>query len=177
MRQQKWKGGGGGGGGGKGEKAKFCFLRMPELCKLIFCIWSVLPENGFVGSFSSFQHDSDQKTAQQASKRVFFEISSGEWVNQFRNEILFLIETLWHCICQNDKESHFRITWSSNKTRSLGLGIASSSSLIKQAFAEEIRRMVTFCIRGKKKQCCYDIKTQFRSPCNIIIAVNSTNKC
>ena len=39
-------------------KPNFCFLRMPELCKLIFCIWirrpwSVQPVNGFVVSFIS----------------------------------------------------------------------------------------------------------------------------
>ena len=56
--------------------SKFCFLRMPELCKLIFCIWirrpwSVRPVNRFVVSFSSLQHDSDQKTTRLASKRVF----------------------------------------------------------------------------------------------------------
>ena len=38
--------------------SRFCFLHMPELCKLIFCIWirrprSVWPVNGFVASFSS----------------------------------------------------------------------------------------------------------------------------
>ena len=38
--------------------SKFCFLHMPELRKLIFCIWirrpqSVRPANGFVISFSS----------------------------------------------------------------------------------------------------------------------------
>ena len=38
--------------------SKFCFLRIPELRKLIFCIWirrprSVRPVNGFVVSFSS----------------------------------------------------------------------------------------------------------------------------
>ena len=51
MRQEKRKKKG-------GEKAKFCFLRMPELHKLIFCIWirrprSVRPVNRFVVSFSS----------------------------------------------------------------------------------------------------------------------------
>ena len=56
--------------------SKFCFLRMPELRKLIFCIWirrprSVRPVNRFVVSFSSLQHDSDQKTTRLASKRVF----------------------------------------------------------------------------------------------------------
>ena len=39
-------------------KTKFCFLRMPELLKLVFCIWitrlrSVQPVNQFVVSFSS----------------------------------------------------------------------------------------------------------------------------
>ena len=56
--------------------SKFCFLRMPELRKVIFCIWirrapSVRPVNRFVVSFSSLQHDSDQKTTRLASKRVF----------------------------------------------------------------------------------------------------------
>ena len=56
--------------------SKFCFLRMPELRKLIFCIWirrprSVRPVNRFVVSFSSLQHDSDQKITRLASKRVF----------------------------------------------------------------------------------------------------------
>ena len=37
----------------KPHNSKFCFLRMPELCKLIFCIWirrprRVWPVNGFV---------------------------------------------------------------------------------------------------------------------------------
>ena len=55
---------------------KFCFLRMPELRKLIFCIWirrapSVRPVNRFVVSFSSLQHDSDQKNSRLALKRVF----------------------------------------------------------------------------------------------------------
>ena len=55
---------------------KICFLRIPELRKLIFCISirrsrSLRPVNGFVVSFSSLQHDSDQKTARLASKRVF----------------------------------------------------------------------------------------------------------
>ena len=41
-----------------GEKEKFCFLHMPELRKLIFCIWirrprSVRPVTGFVVSFRS----------------------------------------------------------------------------------------------------------------------------
>ena len=71
MRQEKQKKRG-------GEKVKFCFLRMSELCKLhvIFCIWirrsrSVQPVNGVMVSFSSLQHDSDQKTARLASKRIF----------------------------------------------------------------------------------------------------------
>ena len=56
--------------------SKFCFLCMPELHKLIFCIWirrlrTVQPVNGFVVSFSSLQNDSDQKTTRQVSKRVF----------------------------------------------------------------------------------------------------------
>ena len=56
--------------------SKFCFLRMLELRKLIFCIWigrpwSVRPVNRFVVSFSSLYHDSDQKTIRLASKRVF----------------------------------------------------------------------------------------------------------
>ena len=51
MRQEKRKKRG-------GEKAKFCFLRMPELRKLIFCIWirrpwRVRPVNRFVVSCSS----------------------------------------------------------------------------------------------------------------------------
>ena len=50
MRQEKRKKKG-------GEKAKFGFLRMPELRKLIFCIWirrppSVRPVNRFVVSLS-----------------------------------------------------------------------------------------------------------------------------
>ena len=58
------------------EMSKFCFLRMPELRKLIFCIWirrppSERPVNRFVVSFSSLEHDSDQKTTRLASKRVF----------------------------------------------------------------------------------------------------------
>ena len=57
-------------------KTKFCFLRMPELRKLIFYIWirrpwSVRPVNRFVVSFSSLKRDSDQKTTWVPSKRVF----------------------------------------------------------------------------------------------------------
>ena len=75
MRQEKRKKRG-------GEKAKFCFLRMPELRKLIFCIWirrlrSVRPVNRFVVSFSSLEHDSDQKTTRLASKCVFSAKSPG----------------------------------------------------------------------------------------------------
>ena len=67
--------------------SKFCFLRMLELCKLIFCIWigrpgSVRPVNSFVVSFSSLQHDSDQKTTRLDSKR---KISKGEWVKQLNS--------------------------------------------------------------------------------------------
>ena len=67
--------------------SKFCFLCMPELCKLIFCIWirrprSVRPVNSFVLSFSSLQHDSDQKTTRLDSK---CKISKGEWVNQLNS--------------------------------------------------------------------------------------------
>ena len=48
-----------------------------ELCKRLFRTWlkrprSVKPGNGFVGRFQALkQHDSDQKTPQLASKRVF----------------------------------------------------------------------------------------------------------
>ena len=60
----------------KVKVSKFCFLRMPELRKLIFCIWirrlrSVRPINLFVVSFSSLKHNSDQKTTRLASKHVF----------------------------------------------------------------------------------------------------------
>ena len=70
---------------------KFCFLRMPELCKLIFCIWikiprCVRPANGFLVSFSSLKHDSDQKTTRLTSKRVFGKISRGERVKNKRME-------------------------------------------------------------------------------------------
>ena len=56
--------------------SKFYFLRMPELRKLLVCIWikrlrSVQPVNGFVVSFSSLQQNSDQKTTRLASKHVF----------------------------------------------------------------------------------------------------------
>ena len=57
--------------------SKFCFLRIPEHRKLIFCIWirrptSVRPVNGFfVVRFSSLLHDSDQKTSRLASKGFF----------------------------------------------------------------------------------------------------------
>ena len=42
----------------KPKNSKFCFLRMPKLCKLISCIWirrlwSVCPVNGSVVSFST----------------------------------------------------------------------------------------------------------------------------
>ena len=68
MRQEKWKKRGGEKAKGKVKTAvlllnpktilKFCFLYIPELCKLIFCIWirrpsSVRPVNSFVASFSS----------------------------------------------------------------------------------------------------------------------------
>ena len=67
--------------------SKFCFLCMPELCKLICYIWirrprSVRPVNSFVLSLSSLQHDSDQKTTRLDSKR---KISKGEWVNQLNS--------------------------------------------------------------------------------------------
>ena len=62
------------------------------------------------------------------------------------------IEMLWEYKYQNEKRSHFSITWSSSITSSLGLVIASSNSLRKHAFAEEIRRMVTFCIKRKEKK-------------------------
>ena len=54
----------------KPHNAKFCFLRMPELCKLIFCIWirrprRVWPVNGFVVKLQN----------------VFFgKVSRAEWV-------------------------------------------------------------------------------------------------
>ena len=55
---------------------KFCCLCMPQLCKLIFCIWirrlhSKQPVNGFVIHFSALKPDSDQKTAQLASIQFF----------------------------------------------------------------------------------------------------------
>ena len=55
---------------------KFCFLHMPDLHKLVCCIWirrlqSVQPVNGFLVSFSSYYCDSDQKTAWLASKCIF----------------------------------------------------------------------------------------------------------
>ena len=56
--------------------SKFYFLRMPELRKLMVCIWikrlrSVQRVNGLVVSFSSLQQNSDQKTTRLASKHVF----------------------------------------------------------------------------------------------------------
>ena len=58
--------------------SKICFLCMHELKKLIFqCFWirrpkSVWPANGVVlVSFSSWEPDSNQKTARLASKHVF----------------------------------------------------------------------------------------------------------
>ena len=64
MRQEKRKKKGGEKAKSKSQdccvtfKPKFCFLRMPELRKLMFCIWnrrpwSVRPVNRFVVSFSS----------------------------------------------------------------------------------------------------------------------------
>ena len=64
MRQEKRKKKGGEKAKSKSQdccvtfKPKLCFLRMPELGKLIFCIWirrppSVRPVNRFVVSFSS----------------------------------------------------------------------------------------------------------------------------
>ena len=65
---------------------KFCFLHMPKLCKLIFCIWirrsqSVQPVNSFMVGFSILKHDSDQETAWLASKRIFGQNFWSEWVN------------------------------------------------------------------------------------------------
>ena len=70
MRQEKLK-------KRRGERAKFCFLRMSKVCKLIFCIrrirrpWSVRLVNGFVVSSSSFLPDSEEKMAQLSSKHIF----------------------------------------------------------------------------------------------------------
>ena len=63
--------------------SKFYFLHMPELCKLMVCIWikrlqSVQPVNGFVVSFSSLQQNSDQKTTRLASKHVFQQNLQGQ---------------------------------------------------------------------------------------------------
>ena len=57
-------------------KPKFCFLHVPELSTLIFCIWirrtqSVRPVNGLVVSFCCLWHDGDQKTTRLASTCVF----------------------------------------------------------------------------------------------------------
>ena len=54
----------------KPHNSKFCFLRMPELCKLIFCIWirrprRVWPVNGFVVKLQN---------------AFFGKISRAEWV-------------------------------------------------------------------------------------------------
>ena len=77
MRQEKQKKRGG---------EKFCFLCMRKLRKLILCIWirrppSVRPVNSFVVSFSFLWHNSDQRTTQLASKRVFGHNSRSKWVN------------------------------------------------------------------------------------------------
>ena len=58
MRQEKQKNKGGEKAKSKSQDSKFCFLRMPELRKLIVCIWirrpqSVRPANRFVVSFRS----------------------------------------------------------------------------------------------------------------------------
>ena len=57
-------------------KPKILLSAHAQLRKLIFCIWIKRPRsvqfvNGFMVSFSSLQHDSDQKRAQLASKQVF----------------------------------------------------------------------------------------------------------
>ena len=54
-----------------------------EKRKLIFCICirrpqSARPANGFMVSFSSLWQDSDEKTAQLASKRVFQQNFQGQ---------------------------------------------------------------------------------------------------
>ena len=69
----------------------FCFLHMPKLRKLIFCIWirrpwSLRPVNSFMVNFSSLKHDSDKKNTLLASK---CKISRGEWVNL--NGIIFFL--------------------------------------------------------------------------------------
>ena len=63
--------------------SKFYFLRMPELRKLMVCIWikrlrSVQRVNDLVVSFSSLQQNSDQKTTRLASKHVFQQNLQGQ---------------------------------------------------------------------------------------------------
>ena len=63
--------------------SKFYFLRMPERRKLMVCIWikrlrSVQPVKSFVVSFSSLQHNSDQKTSRL--NMFFSNIFRREWV-------------------------------------------------------------------------------------------------
>ena len=53
--------------------SKFCFLHMPELRKLIFCIWirrlpNAWPVNSVLVCFSSLYQDSDQKMTQLQSQ-------------------------------------------------------------------------------------------------------------
>ena len=49
----------------KSQNSKFCFLRMSELCKLIFCIWirrrpTVGPETDFMVSFTATRKQLDR---------------------------------------------------------------------------------------------------------------------
>ena len=84
--------------------SKFCFLRMPGLRKLIFCIWirrprSVRPVNRFVVSFSSLQHDSDQKTTRIASKHVFLQNLQermGKYICQMSKDISLMTIIKFH---------------------------------------------------------------------------------
>ena len=85
--------------------SKFCFLRIPELRKLIFCIWirrppSVRPVNGFfVVRFSSLLHDSDQKTSRLASKGFFRQNLQGRMVKYIFFAISFHLSTTMYNFC------------------------------------------------------------------------------
>ena len=72
-------------------KTAFCFLCMPELRKLIFCIWirrprSVRPVNQFVVSFSSTV---TRKPLDKLQNTFFGKISRSEWVKSIINRGYF----------------------------------------------------------------------------------------
>ena len=92
MRQEKRKKKGGERAKSKSQDCcvKFCFLRMPELRKLIFCIWirrprSVRPVNRFVALYSTTV---TRKPLDQLQNAFFGKISRSEWVKRARKDLL-----------------------------------------------------------------------------------------